>query len=448
MSDLVYVSGYYTVDEHNGTVNKHISDGNYVVATKVDDNSANTLYYHQNHIGSTAMLTDSDGDVFQNLYYKPYGETWVVEGTPSDNITRLFTGQEYDAETGMYYYNARYYDPALAMFMCPDPAMQGANHYAYANCNPVMYNDPTGCAFGIDDLIITLVCMAIALTIGLIVTGINASVGNVNKGGADPGITGGGSISLGNGNNSGSGSGSGYSGTPNHDAGAASRASGQNDNNESNIFNLTNVIVTDSLFWMNTSVTDGLLCSKDLSYDQIRQMSREERLKYFEELQGEKQVLDIAGKGFQFLENAGIALYLVSMGGLIAMTCWPALFGGGGTAYAGAKTGTVWDNIIPTAENLINTKIPATFQVKLGDKLLWANANATEHMGEYIARFGGENFSTGIRSQSMLNSFYSSVGEAMGKWGALPSGRYFGTFGSWELGINTETGVIYHALMK
>jgi RHS repeat-associated protein len=160
MSDLVYVSGYYTVDEKNATVNKHISDGNFVIATKVGNDNANTLYYHQNHIGSTAMLTDSAGAVFQNVYYKPYGETWVVEGTPSDAVTRLFTSQEYDAETGMYYYNARYYDPALAMFICPDPAMQGANHYAYCGCNPVMYSDPTGCwnnDYGLEAILATIV---------------------------------------------------------------------------------------------------------------------------------------------------------------------------------------------------------------------------------------------------------------------------------------------------
>jgi hypothetical protein len=40
--------------------------------------------------------------------------------------------------------NARYYSPNVGMFISADPAMDGANHYAYAGCNPVMYNDPTG----------------------------------------------------------------------------------------------------------------------------------------------------------------------------------------------------------------------------------------------------------------------------------------------------------------
>jgi hypothetical protein len=48
----------------------------------------------------------------------------------------------------------------------------------------------------------------------------------------------------------------------------------------------------------------------------------------------------------------------------------------------------------------------------------------------------------------MLSSFNSAVQEAMIKLSASPAGRYFVNEGGWELGINTETGVIYHALMQ
>jgi RHS repeat-associated protein len=112
--------------------------------TKVLNNNDNILYYHQNHIGSTALLTDNTGNEFQSYLYKPYGEMWVQDGNPLSVITRLYTGQEYDKESGLYYMNARYYDPRVGMFTTSDPVMDGANHYAYANCNPIMYNDPTG----------------------------------------------------------------------------------------------------------------------------------------------------------------------------------------------------------------------------------------------------------------------------------------------------------------
>ena len=78
---------------------------------------------------------------------------------------------------------------------------------------------------------------------------------------------------------------------------------------------------------------------------------------------------------------------------------------------------------------------------------MWTNANATEHMGEYISRFGGETASTGLRSQVMLESYNASLNETMLNISSKTPGRHFGTYGNWELGINTETGVVYHARM-
>lgn len=78
---------------------------------------------------------------------------------------------------------------------------------------------------------------------------------------------------------------------------------------------------------------------------------------------------------------------------------------------------------------------------------MWTNTNATKHMGEYIGRFGGETASTGVRSQAMLESYQAALNQAMEEVSSLSPGRYFGTYGNWEIGINTETGVVYHALM-
>lgn len=75
----------------------------------------------------------------------------------------------------------------------------------------------------------------------------------------------------------------------------------------------------------------------------------------------------------------------------------------------------IWDRIIATVGNIEATNIPATFQVQLkefytnpqtGNNIIWTNANATEHMGEYVAGFGGENFSANLRSQLMLEIIY------------------------------------------
>lgn len=80
-----------------------------------------------------------------------------------------------------------------------------------------------------------------------------------------------------------------------------------------------------------------------------------------------------------------------------------------------------------------------------GSNVLWTNA--TEHMGEYISRFGAESESIGIRSQAMLESYSASLNQAMADLSQKAPGRYFESYGNWELGINTETGVVYHAKM-
>ena len=61
-----------------------------------------------------------------------------------------YTGQRLDAATGLYFYNARYYDPGLGRFTQPDTIVpnpgdpQSLNRYSYAGNNPLRYTDPTG----------------------------------------------------------------------------------------------------------------------------------------------------------------------------------------------------------------------------------------------------------------------------------------------------------------
>ena len=140
----VYVNGFYDIT--NGVINKHISDGKYIFATKVDNDDNNILYYSQNNIGSTVMLTDKDSVKVQGYLYQPFGEMWVEENPSATipEVVRLFTGQMYDKESGLYYMNARYYDPHLGTFITADPGMDGYNHYAYCHGNPITYSDPNG----------------------------------------------------------------------------------------------------------------------------------------------------------------------------------------------------------------------------------------------------------------------------------------------------------------
>jgi RHS repeat-associated protein len=120
--------------------------------------------------GSTSLTTNSSGGKVAELRYYPYGETRFSSGTTP--TARRYTGQIEDAAIGLYFYNARYYDPYLNRFISPDSIIpdpanpQDLNRYSYVRNNPVRYTDPTGhCIFGVD----TLVCIAVG---GAVVGGI------------------------------------------------------------------------------------------------------------------------------------------------------------------------------------------------------------------------------------------------------------------------------------
>ena len=121
-----------------------------------------------------------------------------------------------------------------------------------------------------------------------------------------------------------------------------------------------------------------------------------------------------------------------------------------------SKTETIWDKIKSTADNMPDTKIPATFEIELntsyknpvtGKNSLWTNSGATKHMEEYISRSAVEKFSVGVRSQVILESYSSSLEIAMKSLEIKEPGRYFDVYGNWELGIDTTTGTVFHARM-
>ncbi len=109
-----------------------------------------TYFYHPNHLGSASYITDTAGTVITRYYYKPYGEIIRDKSSGADIVRHKFTGQEEDAETGLMYYGARYYDPYIGNFITPDSLIpepeysQSFNRYMYTYGNPVRYNDPSG----------------------------------------------------------------------------------------------------------------------------------------------------------------------------------------------------------------------------------------------------------------------------------------------------------------
>ena len=86
-----------------------------------------------------------DGEVVQHIEYVPFGEVFVEERNNIWNTPYLFNAKEFDEETGLYYYGARYYDPRLGLWITTDPLQEkyyDISTYCYAYNNPIRYVDP------------------------------------------------------------------------------------------------------------------------------------------------------------------------------------------------------------------------------------------------------------------------------------------------------------------
>ncbi len=186
--ETVYINRFYAI--RNGELGtKHVFAGETRVLSKLvktpPTNTSNTtgtkttstttplekdqFFYHGDHLGSSNMITDAYGAVYQHLEYFPYGESWIEEGGSYGGNTPgyKFTGKELDPETGLYYFGARYYDPVLSKWVSADsylgkylpvgntdrrklPGLGGIFNpinlsiYTYTHNNPIKFFDPDG----------------------------------------------------------------------------------------------------------------------------------------------------------------------------------------------------------------------------------------------------------------------------------------------------------------
>jgi RHS repeat-associated protein len=104
-------------------------------------------FYHSDHLGSSAYITDRQGKVSQFVVYLPFGEALIDSHANPDVMPYKFNGKEKDEETGLYYYGARYYNGDDQVWMGVDPLWEeypGISPYVYCANNPVNMNDPDG----------------------------------------------------------------------------------------------------------------------------------------------------------------------------------------------------------------------------------------------------------------------------------------------------------------
>ena len=74
--------------------------------------------------------------------YSVFGELKRSNGEL--DFTPSFTGKQFDSDTGLTYFNARFYDASIGRFVNVDPIRDGVNWYAYCFNNPLNFTDPTG----------------------------------------------------------------------------------------------------------------------------------------------------------------------------------------------------------------------------------------------------------------------------------------------------------------
>jgi len=139
---ILYINKFY----EKNLATDEVTTRYYFGDTMMAERQGTTLrYVHQDSINSTSLVTSNTGTALGSTKYYPYG----VTRSGSVPVDEQFTGQKLDG-TGLYYYNARYYDPTLGRFLSADIYIQDftnpqcLNRYSYCQNNPLKYTDPSG----------------------------------------------------------------------------------------------------------------------------------------------------------------------------------------------------------------------------------------------------------------------------------------------------------------
>ena len=103
-----------------------------------------TFFYHSDHLGSTSYITDDKANITQYDAYLPYGELLVDEHSSSEELPYKFNGKQFDEETGLYYYGARYMNPVASLWYGVDRLAEKYSQlslFSYCAGNPIKYVD-------------------------------------------------------------------------------------------------------------------------------------------------------------------------------------------------------------------------------------------------------------------------------------------------------------------
>ena len=119
------------------------------------DYNGTKYYYIFNVQGDVIGILNQSGSQIVSYQYDPWGKVLSVSGSEASTIGQInpirYRGYYYDSETGFYYLQSRYYDPAIGRFINADSyastdmvGLLSTNMFSYCENNPVMRVDPTG----------------------------------------------------------------------------------------------------------------------------------------------------------------------------------------------------------------------------------------------------------------------------------------------------------------
>lgn len=146
-SDAIYVYDGINLIQESDSAGNLVA--RYVHGPGVDEplvayRGSATEFFEGDGLGSITSLSSTAGAVNQTYVFDSFGNTTATTGTFVQPFR--YTGREFDNETGLYLYRARYYDPSIGRFLNEDSRRNAVelNRYAYALNNPVLLRDPRG----------------------------------------------------------------------------------------------------------------------------------------------------------------------------------------------------------------------------------------------------------------------------------------------------------------
>jgi len=139
-----------TTNQEPGTVSYYLTGDRidqWLAKQTVGGGSATLNWYQADRLGSITGIADETGVTTVSTTYSAFGQIQDPDYLLQTSTILGFTGREYDSETGLYYYRARYYDPGLGRFISEDPiefSSGDSNLRRYVRNTPINSADPSG----------------------------------------------------------------------------------------------------------------------------------------------------------------------------------------------------------------------------------------------------------------------------------------------------------------